>query len=113
MYGKEPMDETITFRVSEDEIAAYNRAWQQLGFKSRSQFHRDASNVMATGGGQKRHTVNPAILLEINTHLNRVGSALAELITLAENDNLPDGQKFSESLNKAISDIHVVRRKVS
>lgn len=113
MRGKEPMDETITFRVSEDEIAAYTRAWQRLGFKSQSQFHREAGNLLATGEVQNRHSINPTILAEINTHLMRVGTALSELLTLAANDNLSLGEQFGRDLRKALQGVDTIRRKIS
>lgn len=113
MRGKEPMGGTATFRAYEDEIAAYQRAWKQLGFESQSEFHRSASNRLVRGNDEKHHCMNPAILLEINAHLNRVGSAISELIALAANDNLPDGEQFERDLRKALQDVAAIRRKVS
>jgi hypothetical protein len=69
---------------------------------------------MATGGGQKHHAVSPLIMLKINTHLNRIGSVLSELmIAFAANDNLPLGEQFGNDLRKALQDINTIRRKVS
>lgn len=113
MRGKEPMNRTITFRAGEDEIAAYQHAWQRLGYKSQSQFHRLASNALMLGKESKHSAVSPVIMLEINTHLNRVGSAILELIALAANDNQPLGEQFGRDLRKALQGVDTIRRKVS
>ncbi|OEJ65264.1 hypothetical protein [Magnetovibrio blakemorei] len=113
MRGNKPMNETITFRASGEEIAAYSRTWRQLGFKSESEFHRTAGNNLVSGYEVKSHGVNPIILTEINTHLNRIGSSLMELVILSSNDNFPDSTLFSRALNEALLGIKAIRRKVS
>jgi hypothetical protein len=107
------MDGTKTFRASGEEIATYDRAWRRLGFRSQSQFHREAANMMATSKGKNYHAVSPTIALEINTHLNRIGSSLTELVALAANDNLPDSPRFVQALAQALSDIKTIKRRVS
>lgn len=113
MRGKEPMSETITFRASDDEIAAYQRAWKQLQYRSQSEFHRAAGNILANNAKQNRHPINPTALAEINTHLMRIGTVLSELITLAANDNQPPSEQFGHDLRKALQDVAAIRRKVS
>jgi hypothetical protein len=107
------MERTITFRVNDDEYSAYMQAWRQLGYTSQSQFHREAGNILMCGKGANRPAVNTTILMELNTHLNRLGTTLSELLTLAANDNFPDNQHFEHALDQALSDIAVIRKKAS
>jgi hypothetical protein len=64
--------------------------------------------MLATGEKQFNRPVSLPVLLEIRTHLNRVGSALAELLATAANDNAPFGEQFEDNLNKALRDIDAI-----
>jgi hypothetical protein len=113
MRGNKPMDGAVTFRASSEEMDAYDRKWKQLGFKSESDLHRVAGNMLVSGNNEKHNGFIPTALVEINTHLNRIGSALMQLAVVATNDNFPDSPHFAKALEEALSDIKMIRRKIS
>lgn len=102
----------ISFRASASEAATYQRAWREMGFRSQSQFHREAARAFLNPSLAPSYSVAPQVLMETNTKLDRVVAMLRQLMSVAANENSVENEVFAESILAALRDVQIIRNNV-
>lgn len=96
----------VSFRVTIDEVTAWEQAQRDQGYASRSDLIRKSVNAVTISNAQ--HSVRPE---KETTHLKRIGSGLMDIrALLAANDNVLADTHLEELLNKAIKHVLAISK---
>lgn len=92
----------VSFRASDEEVTALNKAWRERGYRSRSDFVRKCANAITMSGEQNLSMRS----MEEITHLKRAVSILMDVqVQLAANDNVPNAPELEEELRAALKHV--------